>query len=276
NAEEVSIFEDEEPLRSENVLMEGFRQVDEWPSIRKHITSYGLKFEVLVDLDSLSVAGAPAEPDTSDDDDFDLDAAFGGISGDSGSSDPRLAGVGQNERKVYHLVTPDRDVQKIIDLARLGEFETCKALSVLMGNGVIRPTEVSEGQGGWVALGGGINAGRAAGVGSALVRLALVGALVAALFVGAERLGYDGALLGGGESRGYQSQALERQLSRARIEVIRRGLEVYRARHGRYPESLETLAQTGLVRPRDLQFPWSRAYYYEREEGGYRLLRPLE
>lgn len=274
NAEDVKLFEDEEPLRSENVLMEGFRQVDEWPSIRKQIVSYGLKFEILVDLDAISSGEGAA---ATDDDDFDLDAAFGELDGDSGSSDPRLKGVGENERKVYQLVASDRDVQKIIDLSRLGEFETCKALATLMSNGIIRATEVSEDRANRAgALGGGITAGRAAGLGSSLLRLALVAAVVAGVFVGAERMGYDASLWAGSESRGYQSQALERQLSRARIEVIRRALEVYHARYGRYPESLQTLVQTGLVSARDLKFPWSQTYYYERDGSGYRLLRPLE
>ncbi len=274
NAEEVTLFEDEEPLRSENVLMEGFRQVDEWPSIRKQITSYGLRFEILVDLDAISNSDGGGG---SDDDDFDLDAAFGELGGDGGSSDPRLQGVGEKERRVFQLVTPDRDVQKIIDLSRLGEFETCKALTTLMTNGIIRATEISEsGSSRAAALGGGITAGRAAGIGGSIFRLALLVVLGAGVFVGAEQLGYDANLWATGESQGYQSQALERQLSRARIEVIRRGLEVYRARYGRYPESLQTLVQTELVSARDLKFPWSQAYYYERDEGGYRLLRPLE
>ena len=47
-SEEVT-YDDEtvEPIRSENILMEGFRMVDEWPMIRKKITSYDMTFKKL-------------------------------------------------------------------------------------------------------------------------------------------------------------------------------------------------------------------------------------
>ena len=39
-----------EPIRSENVLMEGFRMVDEWPMIRKKINSFEMCFKRVKDL----------------------------------------------------------------------------------------------------------------------------------------------------------------------------------------------------------------------------------
>src|SRR5262244_412982 len=44
---------DAEPIRSlraESVLMEGFRMVDEWPLVRKRITSYEMTFERLKEI----------------------------------------------------------------------------------------------------------------------------------------------------------------------------------------------------------------------------------
>lgn len=278
NAEDVLIFDDEEPLRSETVLMEGFRQVDEWPSIRKNITSYGLKFDVLVDLDTLGGA-SPSEVSLTDEDDedFDLDAAFSALNTDSGVDDPRLKNVGAHERKVYQLITPERDVQKVIDLSRLGEFETCKALSVLMDSQIIRPSASEKtATRGHAAIGGGITAGRAVGLGSAALRLLAVAGAVVLFFMAADKLGYETRLFARGPTRGFQSQALQQELTRARLAVIKRGLEAYHARFGRYPESLQTLARTGWVSERDLSFPWAEAYYYEGEAGSYRLLRPLE
>jgi hypothetical protein len=50
-AEEVAYDKETvEPIRSENVLMEGFRMVDEWPMIRKKITSYEMSFKKVKDL----------------------------------------------------------------------------------------------------------------------------------------------------------------------------------------------------------------------------------
>src|SRR5690606_22496428 len=58
--------------------------------------------------------------------------------------DPRLRNVGANERRVYDLVNGQRDVQKIIDLSGLGEFETCKCLVTLLDAGFIRQSEAGK------------------------------------------------------------------------------------------------------------------------------------
>src|SRR5690606_8177095 len=105
---------DHDVIRSESVLMEGFRQVDEWPAIRRKITGYELTFEPLQDLDAL-IAAAPAA------DDLSLDDAFGKFGEESDSGGSGLKNIGSHERAVYQLIKPGRDVQKIIDLSRLGE-----------------------------------------------------------------------------------------------------------------------------------------------------------
>lgn len=279
NSEEVVLFDDETPIRSENVLMEGFRQVDEWPTIRRSISSYGLHFDVLVDLDSLDAGEAGddglAEPDSGDD--FDLDAAFGDPD-EAPPRDPRLEGIGSNERKVFHLVTPERDVQKIIDLSRLGEFETCKALVTLINNGIIRASadqKLDPARDG--AVGGGAPAARSsANLISTVIRFGLAAALLVGIIVASRALGFESTLLGSVERDGFASQALKTELARARLESIRRGLEVYRARFGSYPAALDLLDARGYIDSSDLSFPWNSAYYYEPVGEGYRLLRPLE
>ncbi|MEO1173018.1 MAG: hypothetical protein AAFX94_13355, partial [Myxococcota bacterium] len=172
-------------------------------------------------------------------------------------------------------------IQKIIDLSRLGEFETCKALCTLINNGLVRPNAFERtSPNRQNAIGGGIEAASTSGFIGAVIRLGAVAGVFAGIFVAAGFLGYGTAyrpsLLGPAEPQGFQSQALKNELTRARVEVIRRGLEVYRARYGRYPDSLDTLVTRGFIDSRDLSFPWGEAYYYERAQGSYRLLRPLE
>ena len=50
-----------------------------------------------------------------------------------------FASLGQNERKIYRLALPERTVEKLIDLSRLGEFETCKALLNLVNLSFLKP-----------------------------------------------------------------------------------------------------------------------------------------
>src|SRR5512142_1993310 len=96
------------PLRAESVLMEGFRRVDEWPIVKKRIPSLLSTFE----------RKRPLPP-----------------AGEGGESDDELCGP--NERRVHLLAVPGRTAEKIVDLSRLGEFETCKALSNLLSRGYL-------------------------------------------------------------------------------------------------------------------------------------------
>ena len=70
------------PNRSETVLMEGFRQVDEWPLIRKSIPGYAITFHKLEDLEKLD-AGEKAQGEQ----ELDFDDAFAEF--ESGQSSQR-------------------------------------------------------------------------------------------------------------------------------------------------------------------------------------------
>ncbi len=107
-------------MRAESILMEGFRRVDEWPTIKKTITSYELSFE------RLQVLPPPPPPSAA--------AGLDEFEPDEGAN----GGVGQSERKVYQLVAAGQDVRRLIDLSCLGEFETCKALLNLVRLGYLR------------------------------------------------------------------------------------------------------------------------------------------
>src|SRR5260370_22015084 len=99
--------------------MEGLRMVDEWPLIRKRITSYEMTFERLKQMP----------------------AGSGGGEDPLGPDDPfasEFESLGREERTIFDLVTPSRDVRKIIDLSCLGEFEACKALCKLVNLEYVR------------------------------------------------------------------------------------------------------------------------------------------
>jgi hypothetical protein len=266
--------EDAEPIRSESVLMEGFRQVDEWPQIRRKITGYSITFDKLEDLDALTAAAAPA----SGGDDLGLDAAFGELGAASPTGDTRLKNIGQNERIVYQLITSDRDVQKIIDLSRLGEFETCKALVTLINAAVIAPLPEGHKKPSADAMVGGIHAPRRARWAPAVTRVVLTLALVAGAICGLWALGVaPGAYveLQPSQILGFTPVDLQTELGRAQLSRIRYSLDVYRAETGSYPDNLNQLVQGGLLKARDLRYPWQQSYYYQRRDAAYELLRPL-
>ena len=234
------------PLRAESVLMEGFRRVDEWPIVRKKIPS----------LHATLQRKRPLEPSPSP--------------GLGGEEDDEL--LGPNERRVYLLAVPGQTIERIIDLSRLGEFETCKAVANLVNRGYLALLAP---------------AGRAAAVGvyaqSWRARLkdgavrALVTVLVAAM-LGALLLWLDRrTLAAGGSGVPVRDDAPRRYLSRQQQDRLRGALEVYRAERGEYPAALSALVDAGLVKADELRGPWREPYYYRRaDEGGFVLLPPVE
>jgi hypothetical protein len=235
------------PLRAESVLMEGFRRVDEWPIVRKRISSLLATFDRKKPL---------PEP-----------------SGATGEEEGEFASLGVNERRVYLLATEGRTAEKIIDLSRLGEFETCKALANLVNRGYLallapagRASSVGAYAQGWKVR---FRAGAFRLASTIVIAAALAGL---ATWIDERALAASGP---GGVA--VQDGAARRLLSRYSVERLRAALETYRMERGEYPAGLSDLVEGGLVARRELRFPWRGEYYYRRTpEGRYVLLPPLE
>jgi hypothetical protein len=247
------------PLRAESVLMEGFRQVDEWPLVRKRIASTAVTFERLRELEPEAGDGGEEGP-----------GALGEALEHRGRGED--AALGRNERRVHALAVPGRTVEKIVDLSRLGEFETCKALLALVNLGYLRAVAPA----GRAAAPVGAHAqdwrARLRRVAGRAVATVAVAAALAGLVTWVDRRGLASAGAGA-----VGDNAAQRFLARYQIERLRGALEVYRLEKGEYPEHLEALVEVGLARGRDLRYPWAEAYFYRRQPGGrFVLLPPVE
>lgn len=248
-------------LRAESVLMEGFRMVDEWPVIKKTITSYELTFERLKELPP------PSMPEDAFDDA--LDDAFSEEK--KSESKGEFKSIGENERKLYELIGPGLDVRRLIDLSCIGEFETCKALLNLVNLGYvrsIRPEGRTQPVGGHSDTA--VSRGLAA-VGRVVISVMVLGALALV----ASRVNLDAFDLTSSPNS-YADPAAQRVISRAQLARISAALGVYRAEKGELPETLEALVRVGLLEQNDVHHPWRENYYYRRTaEGAYVLLPPL-
>jgi hypothetical protein len=257
------------PLRAESLLMEGFRQVDEWPLIRRRIGSSAMTFERLRPLEP--GAGEPRRAERDD-----ADAALEGIGG--GSQSRRLArgefaSLGKNEQRVFELAEPGRPVERIVDLSRLGEFETCKSLLALVNLGYLRALAPSGRAAAVGAYAHDWQARLRRGAARAVATLAIAAAL-AGIAVWVDRRGLSSASAPGAEAVG--DNAAQRFLARYQLGRLRGALEVYRLERGEYPEALDALVEAGLASPRDLRYPWTAAYHYRRDAGRFVLLPPVE
>ena len=267
------------PLRAESVLMEGFRHVDEWPMIRRKITSAAMTFERLKEMEAehprtvtRPLAGGLG-PDASPGDD--VESAFGAIETGTKPEKESTSGVGAVERRVFELAVSGRPVERIIDLSRLGEFETCKALFTLVNLEYLEPVAPSR-----LRLGAEEGYARGwrqrlrEGAARVLATLAIAAALAG--------LGFwlKGRGFGPGESAGgaaFQDNAARRFIARAQTARLATALEIFRLERGEYPGDLDALVEAGIVAPRDLRYPWSQAYHYRRTaQGGFVLMPPVE
>jgi hypothetical protein len=255
-------------LRAESVLMEGFRQLDEWPLIRKKITSSAMTFER---LRSLPLEGPGGAKD-------DVDAAFEGLGdgdGDGkGKGKGEFANLGPNERKVFGLAEPNVQVSKIVDVSRLGEFEACKALLNLVNLGCLGAIAAPKGKAPAVgAYARDWSLRLRQGAARLLGTVAIAAALAGLVYWVAER----GSSWGDpGAVRPFQDLTAQRFLARYQLARLSGAIEVYRLERGDYPPDLGALVEAGLASPRDIRYPWTKDYYYRKKEGGFVLLEPVE
>ncbi len=247
------------PLRAESVLMEGFRRVDEWPVVKKRITSDAMTFEKVKEL----------PPPALEKDDFDaaLDDAFAEQKKEVNKGE--FQSVGENERRVYELIGPGRTVTRIIELSMLGEFETSKALCNLIN------LEYAKGHapaGEVVSVEGVSKLRTAVGV---LGRIAVSMLVVGALLVAFTRVDVGSFRFGGSGGTTYTDPAAQRFASNAQMSRLQTALEVYRLEKGELPNALIELVEAGLVNSDDVRYPWRDDYYYRRDGSRYVLLPPL-
>jgi hypothetical protein len=260
-----------EPIRAENILMEGFRMVDEWPAVRKVIPSLNCTF---------TPVKPPPPPSASGGDDDDLLAGMADAFGGEGTGDHDVGGpaprkVGEAERRVYPLVTTSRTVQDIIDLSRMGEFETSKALATLVQNGHLRVMmpNIAEKKSDDEPL----SLRRTlAAAGPIITRVALY-AVVAAAVGGLVRLASteDVGIFASDAGPVVQRAALRDKAGDLVRLRLTQALETYRLEQGQYPQRLEQLVEKELITERELSLPYETRYAYRPTTDGYSLALPL-
>lgn len=247
------------PLRAESVLMEGFRRVDEWPVVKKKITSGAMTFEKIKEL-------PPPAPEKDDFDDA-LDDAFAEEKKEINKGE--FQSVGDNERRTYECIAAGRTVSRIIELSMLGEFETSKALCNLINLDYIKGIAPAG------AVAASDKPSRLKGFAGTLGRIAVSMLVVAGLLFLFTRVDVGSFRLGGSGGTTYTDPAAQRFASRAQMTRLATALEVYRLEKGQLPDGLGALVEAGLVGADDVRYPWRDDYYYRRDGASFVLLPPL-
>ena len=194
------------PLSPESVLLEGFKLLDEWPLIRARVNNYRVVFRAV---------HGPA----------DLGASTG------------VKNLSTKEVQILGLVDASRNVNEIIDISGLGEFETCKALAALMTRGHIKAVTIK----GAVSDPRGHNQRRFLDtVGSSFWNIAILCVAVFSLWLNVQSPP---------SSDNYSSllDTFVHDGTRHRLERVRAALEISKTMSGKYPSSLAELADLGLL-----------------------------
>jgi hypothetical protein len=116
------------PISAESILMEGARMIDEWPIIEKRVRSYDMVFRKKLTDQEIVVVGAGE----ADEVDFDSDPSRRRRGGFSDK-----IRISQEEKSIYDLVDGTMTVSDIVEVSRLSEFDTNKALYELLTRDLI-------------------------------------------------------------------------------------------------------------------------------------------
>jgi len=249
------------PIPAEFVLMEGTRMIDEWPILEKKIPNFQVIFERIAAAPARPARARPVKVGIEDLMDFD-----DGESGAPPATSFERGGeaLGPRENGILALIDGARVVQDLIDLGHLGEFETCKVLYGLLSLNLIRVREASSPAPAVAAA-----APRRGARGAreyAVVALAAILVLVAFLF-------NPWGIVAQGFRRGQGRRESAVLVDAVRLRRVRLALEVYLLEKQAYPPSLEKLAESGLLRRRELRGSGGASFAYHGGEREYRLER---
>ena len=246
------------PISAESILMEGARMIDEWPIIEKRIRSYDMVFRKKLTDQEIVVVGAE------DADEIDFD----------GTSKKRKGGftesirITQEEKSIYAMVDGTMTVGEIVEVSRLSEFDTNKALYELLTRDLIeevrgasaaavlqQATPVDE-----------IEVAETP-VPLPLVLILVVLAIASLVTSIRNPLNTIRPLTGGLSAIGATRKAISLQ----RVEAIGKALEKYNDVNGRLPAELRELVPH-YIGASLLRDPWGNAYKYLQPANRYLVI----
>jgi uncharacterized protein DUF4388 len=237
------------PITAESILMEGARMMDEWPIIEKRIRSYDMVFRKKLTDQEIIVVGA----DEADEVDFDPDTSHARKRKPGGDK----IRISQDEKSVFDLVDGSMKVGDIVEVSRISEFDTNKALYELLTRDLI---EEMRGRSGAAAVAE--TPVDETEVAETPVPLPLV-IVLTLLAIGSIVTSVRNPLNSLNPFKRTTSAigTLQKAISMERIETIGQAIEKYNINNGRLPVRLQDLAPHYLS-ANLLTDPWGNAYKY--------------
>lgn len=263
--EQVPVTYDKEnmlPVPCEKLLMEAMRITDEWPLVRKVISSYSIVYEKTDEKQGLRV--------TEDDLEDAIDGMFAEPSEKKSASEGEKAldkdfPLSAMEERIYHLVDGQKSVQKLIHVGRIGEFETCKAIYSLVSAGLIQPLGEEESVLGEEEVKEEAPP-RFKKVLRNLAAYAMMILLVIAVVVFSKRSGGGRVFYPAGSLAG-RLEPLKTMHALQEMHRILFASKVYFLELQSYPANLDELVREGFLEEDGQLDPWGTPYRYRVEQG---------
>jgi hypothetical protein len=248
------------PISAESILMEGARMIDEWPIIEKRIRSYDMVFRKKLTDQEIVVVGA----DEADEVDFDGVPA----KKKKGGALTEQIRISQEEKAIYDMVDGTMSVGDIVEVARLSEFDTNKALYELLTRDLIEEVKGASAAA-VVEAAAPMDETEVAQTPVPLPLVLLLVALALASLVTSFKNPLNGFKpLTGGLSMISETR---KAVSLQRIEAIGQGIEKYNVVHGVLPQQLTDLAPH-YVSASLLHDPWGNPYKYLKRPERYLVI----
>jgi hypothetical protein len=238
------------PIAAESILMEGARMMDEWPIIEKRIRSYDMVFrKKLTDQEILVVSG-----DEADEVDFEPD---------TDSARKRKPGgdkirISPEEKSVLDLVDGTMKVGDIVEVSKLSEFDTNKALYELLTRDLIEEVR-GKGVAAVAVPATPVDETEVAETPVPLPLVIVLTILAIASIVTSVRNPLNS--LGPFKRPMSAIGTAQKAISMQRIETIGKAIEKYNVMNGRLPARLQDLTPH-YVAANLLADPWGNGYKY--------------
>jgi len=240
------------PVTAESILMEGARMIDEWPIIEKRIRSYDMVFRKKLTDQEIVVVGA----EEADEVDFDSDAP----SRRRKQIISDKIRISREEKSIYDLVDGTMSVRDVMEMSKLSEFDTAKALYELLTRDLVEEVRGSAA----AAVLAQTTPLDETEVAETPVPLPLV-AVLALLAILSLATSFRNPLNSlrplGPAQRSSSVNETRKAISIERIEQIGEAVEAYNLVNGHLPSRLQDLTPVYLSSS-ILHDPWGHAYKY--------------
>jgi hypothetical protein len=242
------------PVSAESILMEGARMIDEWPIIEKRIRSYDMVFRKKMTDQEIVVVGAQEEAD-----EIDFDAMSPPVRRRRPAVTDKIR-ISREEKAIYDMVDGTMTVRDVMEMSKLPEFDTAKALYELLTRDLIEEVRGS-GAADVLAQKTPLDEDEVAKTPVPLPLVAVL-ALVAILSVATSFRNPINSLrpLGDGQ-RASSVVETRKAISIERIEQIGEAVESYSVINGHLPARLQDLVPIFLSATL-LKDPWGHSYKY--------------